>query len=665
TIKIDGTLVAEGIYKNNGPIIFSIDGYTAGVHMVDIWANSSDKKETTSTTQFDVFSESFVEIEIFQLNNYEFKTSGNYILFYLNASFPDSYTFSIDRILISSGIYPYGGEFFNFSIDGYFVGDHNISIWANSTDGKESVSEVIFTVYSLSVTIVHIEALSDYQFQTIGHVVTFNISSLYPDYFTVSIDGIERQRSNYNSEVYYNVSIDGYGTGYHSIFIWAIGEDGKIGTASSSFNVYSNSSTIILVNQIPSYEFMTVGNYINFSVSSSYDGIYNISIDGVLVDNGPYSVGTNNLYGSDGYPVGDHNVLIIAQSIDGKVGRYETVFTVFSNSTTLITIHGLEGFPFMSTGNFLNFSISSLYPDYFILWINGTMVVSENYTSGENIQYSLDSYALTLGNYSVHIWAIGLDGNVGETYAEFSVYSTSSTIISIIALDDIEFLSNNNSLVFSIYSIYPDYFELWIDGIFLQADTYENGKLISFSLDNYSSILGPHTIFIWAKGLDGKIGTVNSEFQTTSFSIVSIKINYIANYFVNSTGNNISFAIFSNYPDYFNFFINNKTIASGDFYDGQNFTISIDGYGIGTYNITIWARGRDGKETKVFSTFTVLNTKEIEQEKGDEMKSIISTILIAILIGGPSIVLIGSSYYIRKNNTYNFLDKSLQKKSKS
>ncbi len=664
TIEIDGILVYEGTYTSNFPILISIDGYIAGVHVVDIWANSSDKKETSSNTQFDVFSESFVEIEIRHLHNYEFRLTGNYITFFINASFPDSFTFSVDGALLEYSNYQYGGDFFNYSIDGYPVGDHNVSIWANSTDGKESISEAIFTVYSLSVTIVHIEELTDYEFQTIGHFVTFNISSMYPDYYILSIDGIEVNRCDYNSGVFYDISIDGYDTGYHSLLIWAIGEDGKIGTASSGFNVYSNSSAIIMINEVPNYEFMTTGHYINFSVSSYFNGVYNVSIDGVLVDNGIYIIDKTVICVSDGYFIGNHNVLIVAKSFDGKVGQYETVFTVFSNSTTLITIHGLEGCEFMSTGNFINFSIGSSYPDYYTLWINSIMVISGNYTSEEIIQYSLDNYTAIIGNYSVYIWAIGLDGKVGELYAGFNVYSTSSTIISINMLNDLEFLSNNNTMIFTIHCNHPDYYELWIDGILLQTDIYKNENPISFSLDNYTSIIRNHSVFIWAIGLDGRIGTITSDFRIITSSIITINITCLNDYEFNSTGNNICFALFSEYPDYFIFSINELTIDSGDFIDGQNFTFSIDGYEIGTHNITIWARGRDGKETEVMIAFTVYLTKEIETEKGIEMEIISSAILITILISGPSMVLIGSSFYIRKNNANNSLKKPFQERRK-
>ncbi len=40
-------------------------------------------------------------------------------------------------------------------------------------------------------------------------------------------------------------------------------------------------------------------------------------------------------------------------------------FSVHSSSVTLISIHGLESCEFLSTGNYLNFSIHSDYPDYY------------------------------------------------------------------------------------------------------------------------------------------------------------------------------------------------------------------------------------------------------------------------------------------------------------
>lgn len=49
--------------------------------------------------------------------------------------------------------------------------------------------------------------------QNSGNYIIFNISSLYPDYNILYIDGIEINRSEYQSGIYYYISIDGQLTG--------------------------------------------------------------------------------------------------------------------------------------------------------------------------------------------------------------------------------------------------------------------------------------------------------------------------------------------------------------------------------------------------------------------------------------------------------------------
>ena len=449
TLKVDGGLLEEGPFINDVIILYLLDGVSSGLHTLSIWANSTDMKETYLNVQFSVFSNSFIEIEIHELDNYEFKTVGNICRFFINSSFPDIYEFYIDQIKIYSDTYSHSGQDFLFPIDGYAVGEHNISIYVNSTDGKESYCITSFTVYSLSNTIVNIEELLDYEFQTSEHFLIFNISSLYPDYYTILIDNTEVKRADYTSGIFYYYSLDGYEVGTHSLFIWAIGEDGKVGIASSEFNVYSNSTTLITVNKIPSYEFMRSGNFLNFSISSMYSGSYHVSIDGAIISSNNYSLDDIILINSDGYPVGDHLVIILVESIDGKKAYYETSFSVYSTSSTLITIHAIGDYLLNSTGNFLNFSIYSKYPDFYELWIDSILVSFDNFSSDNYIIYSLDSTTKILGNHTVYIYAVGFDNKEAKFSELFTVYKIIEDI------DDFEyrdFGSDAEPFIFSIMS---------------------------------------------------------------------------------------------------------------------------------------------------------------------------------------------------------------------
>ncbi|TFG22356.1 MAG: hypothetical protein EU529_10785 [Promethearchaeota archaeon] len=351
-LKIDNILVDSGKYLNGESIIYSLDGYKVGIHTVLIWANSSDEKETSSMVQFQVFGKSFIYIDIISLPNYEFRTTEHTALIKINASFPESYKIFIDNFLVYQGCYEFGGDIITSSIDGYDVGEHHILIWANDSIGKVSTCGSSFTVYSLSITQVEIIELNDYEFMSLGHFVSFNISSRYPDYFKLFIDTELKLEDDYISGELINYCIDGYGIGPHNITIWAIGEDYKVGTASAEFIVFSNSITLININEIPNYQFMTTGNLLNFSISSDYSGFFNVSIDDVIVDQGPYIPDEDIVFSIDGYTIGIHNIRIWAQGMDKKEAFYETLFEVYTNSTTIINLEPFEGFEFMTIGNY-------------------------------------------------------------------------------------------------------------------------------------------------------------------------------------------------------------------------------------------------------------------------------------------------------------------------
>jgi len=606
-LYIDCVRVAKDTYISGESINFPIDGYGVGTHMVTIWANGSDGKETEYNLEFHVFADSFIYIDVVDLPNYEFKTVGHNITFMINASFPDTFTFSINNMVKYTGSYQFGGDQFSFSIDNYPIGEYNITIWANDTIGKESELTSSFTVYSLSNTVVNIEELADYEFLTTGNFINFSISSFYPHYYTLYIDSVLQLNRSYEDGIPYSFPIDGYGLGYHTVFIWAIGEDGKIGTASGDFYVYSNSSTIINIYEIPNYLFMTTGHYINFSISSKYIGAYNISVDGILEKNGTYAPDEIIMLSSDNYTIGVHTVQIYAKCIDGKQAYYQTTFNVFSNSSTLISLFNLTGFEFMSTRALINFTICSDYPDFFELWIDDILIYTDNYTSGTSIIYPLDNYTYTLGNHSVYIWAIGKDFVVGSINAVFTVYSTSVTIVQINELNNCKFMSEGNNLTFTIFSDYPDFFELWIDDILIYTDNYTSGTSIIYPLDNYTYTLGNHSLYIWAIGKDFVVGSINAVFTVYSTSVTLIQINNLNNCEFMSEGNNLTFTLFSDYPDYYELWIDGFLVQSDTFSNEVPIVYSLDNYTgqIGTHSVFIWAISLDGKIAAISANFEV------------------------------------------------------------
>ena len=459
---------------------------------------------------------------------------------------------------------------------------------------------------------INIYGLEGTEFMSTGNYLNFSIESDYPDYYELWINSVLVFTDNYSSGAYILYSLDIYTNtlSNNSIYIWATGKDYREGYAYAEFNVYSNSTTVINIFGLEGIEFMSEGNYLNFSIESDYPDYYELWINGVLVSSDNYSSGVYILYSLDNYTdtLGDHPVYIWAIGKDLKRGYFYAEFSVYSNSTTVININDLEGFEFMSSGNYLNFSIDSDYPDYYELWINGVLVSTDNYSSGVFILYSLDNYTHILGNHSVFIWGIGKDSMVGNVYAEFSVYSNSTTLVNIHGLEGFEFLSSGNYLNFSISSSYPDYYELWINGILVSIDNYSSGVYILYSLDNYTNTLGNHSVFVWAIGKDSVAGTIHAEFSVYSASSTIIIINDLEDCEFLSSDNYINFSIFSSYPDYYELWIDGDLISSKGYSNGSYILYSLDGYvnTLGNHTVFIWAISLDGKVGNLTVEFEIL-----------------------------------------------------------
>jgi len=164
----------------------------------------------------------------------------------------------------------------------------------------------------------------------------------------------------------------------------------------------------------------------------------------------------------------------------------------------------------MSTGNYLNCSIQSLFPDYYTLKINDILIAKDHYSDGEYLIYSLDNYTTSLGAHIVNIYATSLDGKNSTAQTEFWVFSASDIEITVIKLEDYEVNTTSNELIVNISCKYSIVYNIFIDTIIVCSGNYTEGQLITLPIDNYD--IGQHNITIWARSLDGRENEVKATF---------------------------------------------------------------------------------------------------------------------------------------------------------
>ncbi|KKL91860.1 hypothetical protein LCGC14_1890470, partial [marine sediment metagenome] len=323
------------------------------------------------------------------------------------------------------------------------------------TDNSDSIIEnTYYMVYILKAL-----DLYDLDEGKIRNFVLANInySSIKSVYYSYKLSNILNGTINLNYDLIYTLIGEIYDDSLKEYYLTTdrqeIDQDILFWISDMVVNDLGSSSTIVNIEYLESFEFLSTGNYINFSIISKYGGTYWFWVNEVLADSSMFqSNGGNISISLDNYAntLGNYTIKINATALDGRYGEAISSFSVYSDSSTIVNIEYLTSFEFLSTGNFINFSIISKYSGTYWFWVNNLLVNSNPFQSnGNNISISLDNYSDMMGDYTIKINATALDGRYGEAISTFSVYSDSSTVVNIEHLESFEFLSTGNVINFS------------------------------------------------------------------------------------------------------------------------------------------------------------------------------------------------------------------------
>jgi len=110
--------------------------------------NAGNWQTSPSFTLF--VNSTFLFIDLIFVEGYEYGTTGHLLNFSINNHYPNEYYVKIDDIVIDSGFWINHYEY-SLNLDGYEIGIHNISIYANDTVGKEKWNNTSFRVYQTPI----------------------------------------------------------------------------------------------------------------------------------------------------------------------------------------------------------------------------------------------------------------------------------------------------------------------------------------------------------------------------------------------------------------------------------------------------------------------------------------------------------------------------------
>ncbi|MHA2032531.1 MAG: ABC transporter substrate-binding protein, partial [Candidatus Kariarchaeaceae archaeon] len=174
------------------------------------------------------------------------------------------------------------------------------------------------------------------------------------------------------------------------------------------------------------YDEGTTGHVLVWNTTDENPDVYTLYRNGIEIDSGTWDNPSAIVINVDGLAKGIYNYTIVVYDQFANRNIDQAFVTVNDNTIPSFTftqpdISITEG----TTGNFVSWTATDLYPDTYIIYWDGTPVSSGSWSSGVSISFNIDGlvvFSIITFNYSILITDVS--GNVATDWAYVTVFDS-------------------------------------------------------------------------------------------------------------------------------------------------------------------------------------------------------------------------------------------------
>ncbi len=224
-----------------------------------------------------------------------------------------------------------------------------------------------------------------------------------------------------------------------------------------------------------------------------------------------------------GLTVGDYYYKL--QLIDVVNETSEIILHVHVNPADTPVIMGPTGDYYydVGTGETLLYQFKDDNPTIYTVWLDGYVILTDDYYDGEWISIDLDSYISTSGTY--HLMIDAADGDNYMTTIHLDLYANNGIISPPEILgptgDYYYDVGTGETLSYQLKDDNPTHYKLWINGIMVFTDDYYGGEWISIDLDSYIFTNGTYHLVLEAFDNDGYTTEIHLDIYALGDTIIS------------------------------------------------------------------------------------------------------------------------------------------------
>ncbi|MFW9918617.1 MAG: hypothetical protein ACFFED_03390 [Candidatus Thorarchaeota archaeon] len=338
---------------------------------------------------------------------YEAGTTGHDLIWTVAKFTPTSFEVYMEGGLLRSGPWP-GGTQLVQDIDNLSPGVYNYTAVVNGAGGIRLVDTVFVTVLDTTEPTLGHPLDIIYEYGTTGHSIIWTSSDIYPDEYTIYIDGSPNPSISWSSGPIV-LDIDGLAIDEYNFTIVVTDTSGNWAKDTVIVTVVDTTEPVTSSPENIEYEYGSSGNGISWTLSDLNPDTYSISLDSEIIQTSTWADGTISI-DIDGLDIGTYIYTIeVVDDYDNVAIDSVTVTVV--DTTNPILNHPPDFEVDISTPSIdITWQPTDLLPFNYEIYQNGTLVSSGTWTSGENLTYVL-SADLVPGIYNITVVVWDTSGN--------------------------------------------------------------------------------------------------------------------------------------------------------------------------------------------------------------------------------------------------------------
>lgn len=542
-------------------------------------------------------------------------STGNIINWTIGDNYPTVYNISRDGVILVNNV-GYTNTSVVINIDGLPVGLHNFTISVYDMGGHVTSDTV--RVYVVSLPVVSSPNDLFISGTTTGNNITWTAMDNNPSMYNITRNGTLVVTNQPWSNGSISINVDYLADGVYNYTIILGDLTGYVQTDSVFLTV---DSILPNLNNPPNQSLEDTNSVINiqWDASDAHPDVYSVLVNNALyVDKNTWTNGTI-IFPLGQVTPGTFNVTIIVSDKANNTVIGTVILVILD--TTRPTINGPSSFSIeQGQVTSLHWSIADLNPGVYSILVD-SVPVQDNIV-WQNGTVGLDITDLALGSHNITLVVYDNHANMATWTLLISVIDTTPPVIDSPFNIVYEEGSTGNSIIWQISDFNPGNYSIYVDESLSKSNiAWQNGQ-ISFSIDGLS--VGVHTITIVASDISNNHMTSSVIVTVTDSIIPQISSPEDVTYTEGEPGNVISWQVFDKHPNSYLVMKDTLVYNQGSWTNG-NFSISVDGLDVGTYNFKFTITDTSGNSAR--------DTVIVTVEKGKSGGGFLPVSLFSAIMG--------------------------------